>query len=280
VSLKERVLHAVTRWDFARSTYKALLAIPILGVGMQKLFHSAMPLGQRLWIRIPGGQGKGLWIYADPRTELGYAVGDHEPWIQELLKTELREGDCYYDAGAHTGFFCAIASRFVGSSGRIVAFEADPGNAAVLASVLAKNSISQATIKEVAVWSSSGQVTFERAPDVSNQTQGHVVCGEGPEARRASVPAIRLDDVFGEGGPAPQLIKMDVEGAEWEALQGARRLLEEAKPKLLCEIHDPADMARIRAYLEQFGYAVEEWKPSHPHYPDYSQLYLWAIAKS
>jgi len=69
---------------------------------------------------------------------------------------------------------------------------------------------------------------------------------------------------------------MDVEGAEWQALQGARRVLREVKPKLLCEIHDPAQMGQIRAYIEQFGYATEEWKPVHPHYADYRQLYLWA----
>jgi hypothetical protein len=120
-------------------------------------------------------------------------------------------------------------------------------------------------------------VTFERASDLSNRTQGHVSSAKDAGIGRISVSAVRLDDlVFSEGHPAPRLMKMDVEGAEWEALQGARRLLTEVQPKLLCEAHDPAQMGQIRAYLEGFGYTVEEWKPVHLHYSDYRQLYLWA----
>jgi hypothetical protein len=101
--------------------------------------------------------------------------------------------------------------------------------------------------------------------------------GDSP-CPRIAVPAVSLDDlVFGEGRRAPDLVKMDIERAEREALQGARRLLSEVKPKLLCEVHNPAQMTQIRAYLQQFRYNAEEWKPVHPHYADYHQLYLWAL---
>jgi len=280
MSAKDRILHSVTRSDFVRSTYGVLRGVPVVGAGVRKLVHAAMPLGTKFWIQIPDGLGKGLWMYADPRFDLGYTNGDHEPWIQDLLKTELRPGDCYYDVGAHAGFFCLVASRFVGPSGKIVAFEPDPENAATLKANIAKNGLTQVTILEAAVWSSPGHVTFERASDASNRTQGHVSSANDAGLHRISVPAVRLDDlVFGDGHPAPRLIKMDVEGAEWEALQGARRLLTEAQPKLLCEVHDVAQMCQIRAYVEGFGYTAEEWKPVHPHYSDYRQLYLWAFPK-
>ena len=58
------------------------------------------------------------------------------------------------------------------------------------------------------------------------------------------------------------------------------RLFAEARPKLLCEIHDPNQMKAIRSWVEQFGYIAEEWKPLHPHYADYLQLYLWATPKA
>jgi FkbM family methyltransferase len=281
VGVKERILHDLTRSDLVRGTYSALRAIPVLGLGFQKLVNAAMPIGTKLWIRIPGGPGKGLWMYSDPRFELGYANGDHEPWIQDLLKSELRPGDCYYDVGAHTGFFSLIAARLVGPSGKIVAIEPDPENAAFLRDNIARNGLKQVTVVEAAVWSSPGHVTFDRGPDRSNRMQGRINTTVDTELVRISVPTIRLDDfVFGQGQPAPQLMKMDVEGAEWDALGGAGRLLAEAKPKLLCEIHDPSQMGQVRTYLEQFGYVVEEWRPVHPHYPEYLQLYLWAIPKS
>jgi FkbM family methyltransferase len=277
VSAKERILHAMSRSNFVRGTYGVLRRIPIAGVGIQKLVRGAMPLETRMWIRIPGGLGKGLWMHADPRFEVGYMNGDHEPWIQDLLKSELRQGDCYYDVGAHRGFFCLIASRFVGPAGKIVAFEPDPDNAAALRANIAKNGITQVSLEEAAAWSSAGQVTFERAADRSNRTEGRITSVTDPGLISISVPAVRLDDIaFSDRYPAPGLMKMDVEGAEWGALQGAHRLLSEAKPKLLCEVHDLDEMGRIRAYLEEFGYATEVWKPVHPHYADYRQVYLWA----
>jgi FkbM family methyltransferase len=280
VSAKERILHTATRSDFVRGAYGVLRGIPMLGAGVHKLVHAAMPLGTKLWIRIPDGLGRGFWIHADPRFELGYTNGDHEPWIQELLKAELRSGDCYYDLGAHTGFFSLIASRFVGPFGRIVAFEPDPQNAAAFKANIAKNGLTQVTVVEMAVWSSSGPVAFEPATDSSNRTQGYVSSGADARFNGVSVSAVRLDDfVLSEGYPTPRFIKMDVEGAEWEALRGARRLLTEAQPKLLCEVHDPAQMSQIRTYLESLGYMAEEWEPVHPHYSDYRQLYLWATAK-
>ena len=131
MTTRDRILHHATRLDLARDAYDKLREVPVVGAYVQKLVRAALPPGTKLWACIPGGAGKGLWIHADPRFELGYTNGDYEPWIQDLLKTELASGDCYYEVGAHTGFFALIGSRFVGAAGRIVAFEPDPDNAAI-----------------------------------------------------------------------------------------------------------------------------------------------------
>jgi len=269
----------MARSNSARRTYGVFRSIPVLGPGLRKLVRAAMPMGTRYWVCIQGGPGKGFWIYADPRFELGYTTGDYEPWVQNLLKSELRPGDCYYDVGAHFGFFCLIAARSVGPSGAIVALEPDPQNTSVLRANIERNHLVQVTVLEAAVWSSPGQVTFAKASEASNRSEGHVSSGENSGGVCISVPSVRLDDlVFGEGRRAPDLIKMDVEGAEWEALQGARRLLSDVKPRLLCEVHNPAQMGHIRAYLEQFGYtASDAWKPVQTQHSDYRQLYLWAV---
>jgi FkbM family methyltransferase len=278
MSAKERFLHKIARSDLARGAYSALRRFPVVGSSVQKLVHAAMPPGIKIWVRIPAGLGKDFWMYADPRFELGYTNGDHEPWLQELLRSELRPGDCFYDVGAHTGFFALIASRFVGTSGKIVAFEPDPDNAATLKANMAKNDVTQLTLVEAVVWSSPGEVTFQRALGASNRTQGQIMTEPNPRLEQIMVPAIRLDDfIFEEGNPIPQLIKMDVEGAEWGALQGARKLLDRMKPRLLCEVHDRGQMGQIQDHLRQFGYAAEEWNPVHEHYADYRQIYLWAV---
>jgi FkbM family methyltransferase len=216
-------------------------------------------------------------MFADLRIELGYANGDHEPWMQELLKSQLEPGDCYYDLGAHSGFFALIAGRQVGPSGAVLAVEPDPENVKTVQANVSRNELTQVAVLQAAVWSSNSQVTFEHALD---STQGHVSSNGHGRTASMCVPAVRLDDlVFSERRRVPDLIKMDVEGAEWEALQGARRLLAEVKPKLLCEVHDPAQMEQICALLEGHGYIAEKWKPVDPNHPDYHQLYIWAVPR-
>ena len=274
----ENAIQRLARSDFMRRTYGVLRSNPVLGPALSRIVRTAIPEGSRIWVRVPHGLAHGYWYYADPRSERGYTNGDHEPWLQDLLQAELSEGGCYYDVGAHSGFFAMIAARFVGSSGAILAFEPDPRNKAIFEANISRNALRQITLLEVAAWSSEGHVSFELAPEASNGTQGHICDSGSRSPDRIVVSAVRLDDlVFNQGYRPPDLIKMDVEGAEWEALQGARRLLAEAKPKLLCEIHNPPQMGQIRSYLEGLGYCTKEWNPSHPHYTDYRQPYLWAV---
>jgi protein-L-isoaspartate O-methyltransferase len=116
---------------------------------------------ERFWIRLPSGIGKGFWMYADPRSERGYANGDHEMWLQKLLESELGPGDCYYDVGAHSGFFCLIAARIVGASGAVVAVEPDPQNVAALRANIERNGLRQVFVVQAAVWNRAASAERE-----------------------------------------------------------------------------------------------------------------------
>lgn len=281
MSVKDKTLHTLARSGVARNVYESLRKIPGVGSTVEKLVRSAIPPASRFWMQIPEGLGKGLWMNVDPRFDVRYMDGGHEPWIQELLTSELQAGDCYFDVGAHTGFFAMIAARVVGPTGCVVAFEADPENAALLKANVERNDLQQVKIVQAAVWSRAGEVTFERGPAESNRMQGHVSdnVSSGRTAGRAEifVPAVSLDEVvFERGMGAPKLVKIDIEGAEWGALQGARRLLGEKKPRVLCEVHDPPEVEKIQNYLRELGYAAEERKPAHEFYESWRELYVWA----
>jgi FkbM family methyltransferase len=278
-SLRGKIVHAMARSEWFRGVYGACRRVPVLGSLLHAGANGLLPHGTRVWSRLPEGLGKGLWFYSDPRFELGYANGDHEPWVQELLRSNLLPGDCCYDVGGHTGFFSLIAARFVGEKGLVVALEADPENAALLRGNAARNGMAQVRAIEAAAWSSSGKLTFERASPASNRTEGRVAQDGTARGAAITVAAVSLDDLqFGQGERAPNLVKMDVEGAEWEVLQGSQRLLRQMKPSLLCEVHDVGMIEKIQAFLRGFGYTTEHSQPAHPHYPDYKQHYVWAIA--
>ncbi len=280
MSVREKVLHELTRSDSVRAMYSSSLRVPGLGPAVRSVVHKLLPRGIKLWIEIPAGLARSLWMRVDPRSEPGYLNGDHEPWLQELLRAHLKPGDCFYDVGAHTGFFSMIAARLVGEAGQVVAVEADPENAGALRDNVARNEMRQIQLVEAAVWSEEGELVFEQASSDSNRTQGHVSVKEPASAGSVQVRACTLDTlVFDSQLRRPDLVKIDVEGAEWEAFQCARRTFEETKPKLLCEIHDPARMRDFEVFLAGFGYATERLAPVHPHYSDYRQEYLWAVSR-
>ncbi len=280
MSVREKVLHGLTRSDSVRAMYSSSLRVPGLGPAVRSVVHKLLPRGIKLWIEIPSGLARGLWMRVDPRFEPGYLNGDYEPWLQELLRAHLKPGDCFYDVGAHTGFFSMLAARLVSEAGHVVAVEADPENAGALRGNVSRNEMRQIQLVEAAVWSEEGELVFAQASSDSNRTQGHVSATEPSSAGTVRVRACTLDTlVFDSQLRRPNLVKMDVEGAEWEAFQGARRTFEEAKPKLLCEIHDPARMGDFDVFLAGFGYATERLAPVHPHYSDYRQEYLWAVAR-
>jgi len=70
------------------------------------------------------------------------------------------------------------------------------------------------------------------------------------------VTTIRLDDVADLYGVEPRIIKLDVEGAEYMALQGAAELIEKHKPMLVLEVTDPLmeHVARLHEYLQSRSY--------------------------
>ena len=241
---------------------------------MHRKMKQILPPGSRIWLRIPRGQAKGLWIFADPRFDPDYCNGQHEAWAQDLLRKHLKPGDCFYDVGAHIGFFSLIAARIVGSSGCVAAFEPDSGNAGVFRANCERNRMPQITLTQAAVWRTSGQILFERADRASSGMEGRVTEGESSVHEVVRVTGISLDDyVFEQGGKPPNLLKIDAEGGESAVLLGAQAVLVRYKPSLLCEIHDPAIERELADFLARFGYSILG-------FPSVKKSYLWAVTNA
>lgn len=276
---KDVLLHAVVRSAFLRGLYRACRDLPLVGAVVQACANAALPPRNPAWTQLPAGPGKGLWFYCDPLYEEPYMNGDHERQTQALLNDRLRPGDCFYDLGAHTGFLSLIAARLVGKEGLVVALEPDPENAALLRANAQRNQMVQVRVLEVAAWSCSRQLAFKR-PRPFTRMEGHVVPEATGSRQSITVSAVSLDElVFHQGQRAPQMVKIDVEGAERSVLEGARRVLREVKPALLCDVHDLAEIEKIRAVLGEFGYSTEYWQPSRSRYLDEKVHQVWATKR-
>ena len=151
-----------------------------------------------------------------------YFFGIWEPEISDYIAKNLAAGDCFIDVGANVGYFSLLFARLVGPTGRVFALEPDPRNFDLLRRNIERNGYSNVTAVPVALSRESGRQKFSRSP---HNFADHCL-GDGLGQReKIEVEVVRLDDLF--PGPAKRvnLLKLDIQGAEFAAIDGAREVL-------------------------------------------------------
>lgn len=186
---------------------------------------------------------------------------EHYLWC----KSRLKPGDLALDVGANIGLFSVMMAKAVryGNAGHVMALEASPTIYRDLLNVARVNGVSNIIAQQVAVTDKTGVVRFVdlQTGGVSREASHVAMEHEAVENSRnvVDVPAITLDELsVYHGGLRPRLIKIDVEGAEFLVLEGARKMIGECHPFLCIEIHSDDmgrfDHARLLNYLSQYDY--------------------------
>ena len=194
-------------------------------------------------------------MFVSPEAMLGYwrrDLGKVDPYLLSMVRTLVRPGMTVWDIGANVGLFSFAAAA---TASRVVAVEADTW----LANLVHRSSLINGlpvTVLPAAVAGESGVVELHVS---SEGRASNSLNGDGPAQ---TVVAVTLDWML-ERFPAPQVVKMDVEGMEYEALKGAQKLLQ-MKPTILCEVtdnHDAVGQLLRSAGYTLFAAGVAERKP-------------------
>jgi FkbM family methyltransferase len=238
---------------------------------LKRLFGLHLLKTTQVWVQIQSGLSQGLWMQTRLPGEATHWRGEHEPEVQKAILAVVKPGDIVYDIGSHIGTIALGTARLVGSLGRVVAFDGDPENVERLRGNSARNGLdSQLHVLHAAVWSRSAVdgISFRRG--TTHKSRGGVnddgyqpVNGKG---EIISVTAITLDDFVASGGPAPQLIKIDVEGGEYEVLRGGPTLFATLRPLVIIEIHHQQAAEQIASWLNEYRYKAQ-WNIPERKFP-------------
>ncbi|MDX6689337.1 MAG: hypothetical protein QOG15_794 [Solirubrobacteraceae bacterium] len=210
-------------------------------------------------LQVRGGMGSRLWLSArhiEPWSAQAYGTlsGDHEPMVSEALRRTLPDGGVFIDVGANAGFTSMLAARLVGSHGTVVAIDPQAECAAAVRAHAALNGFSHVHVVEAAAAAVSGEAEIIVVKD-SLWTRLATVGGHELEQRREVVRTVSLDDLVSSGeAPIPDVVKIDVEGAELDVIAGMAELLLEARPVVVCEMH--GTNAAFAAVMREHGYDV------------------------
>ncbi len=179
-------------------------------------------LPRNLVVPICQGRLKGRkWVIG--AAQHGCWLGSSEFHQQRRLAEIVQPGWVFFDIGANVGFYTLLASVLVQDAGRVYAFEPCPRNTRYLEKHVAINKTQNVTVFRAAVGDHSGECRFEEAEDSA--------MGRVSETGGIAVQVVALDELHAEGVlPLPNVMKIDVEGAEAPVLRGAQRMLTVSEP--------------------------------------------------
>ncbi len=180
---------------------------------------------------IQRGPGQGLHFDATGCNP-GYLAGTSEPLEQDLVMRYSLPGGVVYDVGANAGFYAILAARGVGATGTVFAFEPAPVLAQRTRENAAVNNFTHVQVVEAAVSDQAGEISFEMSGDLSVTNR----IPDGESATAVKVLCMRLDE-FSESHPAPDLLMLDIEGAEIPALTGGLTMIARKRPVIMVEVH-------------------------------------------
>jgi FkbM family methyltransferase len=226
-------------------------------------FFNRLP-GDRYPILPCAGRLKGYRMRVDWQIHRAFAYDSWEPEVTKAIDRTAASGMTVADIGAQSGFYSLLLSRRVGAHGKVIAFEPLPANFRLLGENLRLNKIENVLVRREAVTDHSGTLTFRFPSDEPSLIAGPLLPGDNTGT--FDVACVSLDDFVAREQTRLDLIKMDVEGAEGNVLEGALKTLQQFHPILIIELHDAGDQPRLHPVpvrLQALGYSIE-WLDERP----------------
>lgn len=187
----------------------------------------------------------------------------HEEPVTRLFVERAAEANCIVDVGAHLGWFSCIAGA-LRPQASVVAFEMDERNFDILQRNIRLNELTNVQAVRAAVSARPGPLVYHRHVDQpSPEFRLESPLGEGMGAA-IRVDGVSLDSFFEGRSDWPDLIKIDVEGAELQVLEGMRETIRTARPTIFVEVHPltmggfGASVGAVIALLVESGHQVHE----------------------
>lgn len=232
----------------------------------RRILNRAAPHGLTQ-VSVAAGGLAGVELYLNLQSEKDYWLGAYEPELQDATTRWVQPGAVIYDVGANIGYVSLLLARRAGEQGRVFAFEALPDNLERLRANLQISGMAERVqVVAAAVIDAQRPVRFWVGPSgAMGKADGSAGRQDVTYSQAIDVQGISLDHfVYQQGNPPPQVIKMDIEGGEVLALPGMQRLLAEAHPLLLVELHGPQAAQTTWELLTRSGYQIHQMQPGYP----------------
>ena len=176
------------------------------------------------------------------------ALGTYERKQSDKFAEYCRNSKSFWDLGAHVGYY-SMLYHAKNPTGKIAAFEPSEINVKLFRRHMSLNKITDYKLFDVAVSDKEGMLSFKKTRTT--------VAGKLDEAGEMKVKAVKLSKMFETNEiPFPDLVKMDIEGAEENVLKDMQTMFAEKKPVLFVSTHGKQVHLNCVALLKEMGYQL------------------------
>ena len=198
-----------------------------------------------------------------PTEGIGCGIAPWEPETTAVFLSLITDGDVVVDLGAHVGYYTLLAARRVGPEGRVFAFEPHPDNFRLLVKNIESNFYSNVIPVQKAVSNETGGTEL-----FLQGTTTHSLFRKSDSNKSVLVQTTSLDEYFKTVEPRLRsrikLIKMDIEGAEMQAMLGMRQIISENAEIAIISEFEPENLkasgcepSEFVSYLTEQGFKLQ-----------------------
>jgi FkbM family methyltransferase len=199
------------------------------------------------------GPLKGYKFKVTLNTEWSPIIGNWEPESQYLFDKLIKNGQTIFDLGANTGIHTLLFSKLAGTKGKVIAFEPLNDNIHEIQENLSINKFTNVKIEPLAISNYVGETSFKLG---INNKRGSLV-GIGHETGvTQTVKVDSLDNYIERTNTFPDFIKIDIEGAEKDAIEGFEKSVSKNYPILYIESHDLSNEKIVSSFLNRHSYVI------------------------
>lgn len=201
-----------------------------------------------LVLPVQSPQLKGLRLRVDPLMPSNLFWNNVEEQVHNVYNVFIKKDFTVFDIGANVGLHSYYIARHFQKS-FVYAFEPFPANASYIKDMIRINKISNITLVEKGIAQSSGQRYFNTS---INNHQGHI----SDQPADLQVDVVSLDDFITQHALQPDFIKVDVEGAEAEVLDGFKNSIVWVCPTMIIEVHNIEQAKKVADFFRPLDYTL------------------------
>jgi len=235
--------------DFIENAFRSVARL-FVRVFLPRIAYPVLrgPLrGARFILGTLAGEGGGATVY----------LNMIEPEQTTAFVGALKKGQVLFDIGANVGYYTILGARLIGAQGKVLAFEPSPRNLSYLYRHVVLNRSDNVTIVPAACAETMSLAVFSSG---KNFAEGHLAdehTENVADDRRFLVPTVTIDEIARKLKISPDVMKIDVEGAELSVLKGAEATLRSSKALIFLSTHSDALRKSCLDYLATLGYVFE-----------------------